>query len=90
MSRDDFYLPPGNMHSGIWGKGNVTWDCGCDVSFFYRVGPLLGPPGDCAARVCLCRVSVRVVMYVPDVLVIDPYHMVKLLFSYRFNVHCNG
>ena len=65
MSRDDFCLPPEGMHSGIWGKGNVTWDCGREVSFFYRVETLLGPPGDCAARVCLCLVSVRVVMYVP-------------------------
>ena len=75
---------------GLWGSvGLWVWFP------LYRMGPLLDHQEDCLDRVGLCSVSVRNVsvsscQWMPGSLMIDPYHMVKLVFSYRFNVHCKG
>ena len=58
----------------------------------FRMEALLKPTGNCATRVCLCLVSVRICdvcpcQWMPIASIIDPYHMEKLLFSYRFNMH---
>ena len=48
-----------HMGEGLCGVGLWVW------GLLFRMDPLLKPTGDCANRVCLCLVSVWVVMYAP-------------------------